>query len=360
MSSCVTPLVACIVGLATATGACSRDSPPTRAALPSTKGSAVATATGSTATTATAASAPTAAASIASDEPADAGCGLSPLAARRPAPKRLIAIGDVHGDLGAARAALRAGGAIDERDAWIGGDLVVVQVGDVLDRGDDEQAIFDLFEKLEGQAAKAGGALVWLLGNHELMNAARDFRYVTPGAMRDFDDAPGVDPATGPADAPAEQRGRIAALAPGGVYAKVMAEQNVWAIVGDTLFAHAGMAGPWTTQLGLANRSARCWLAGKGGAEPPPVFTDDEGPMWTRVWGGDEVDCDAFKAALGKLGVARMVVGHTVQASGANSKCDGALWRIDVGLSKYYGENPIQVLEIAGGTAKVVDGTRLP
>jgi hypothetical protein len=335
---------------------CSRESPPTRAALPSSKGSA-ATSAGASSASGTPTAAPVA---PATDEPADAGCGLSTIAARRPAPKRLIAIGDVHGDLGAARAALRAGGAIDEQDAWIGGDLVVVQVGDVLDRGDDEQAIFDLFEKLEREAAAAGGALVWLLGNHELMNAALDFRYVTPGARTDFDDAPGVDPKAGPADAPPELRGRIAALAPGGAYAKVMAEQNVWTIVGDTLFAHAGMAGPWTTQLGLANRSARCWLAGKGEAAPPPVFTDDEGPLWTRVWGGDEVDCDAFKAALGKLGVARMVVGHTVQASGANSKCDGALWRIDVGLSKFYGDNPIQVLEIAGDRAQVVTGKRAP
>lgn len=362
--------VACVAVALALTGgpACSRDSPPTRAALPSSKGSAAASGSagaGSASTTPAAApppSSPAAAAPTASatDEPADAGCGLSAIAARRPAPKRLIAIGDVHGDLNAARAALRAGGAIDAKDTWVGGDLVVVQVGDVLDRGDDEQAIFDLFEKLERQAAAAGGALLWLLGNHELMNAALDFRYVTPGARRDFDDAPGVDPKAGPADAPADLRGRIAALAPGGVYAKVMAEQNVWTIVGDTLFAHAGMTGPWTTQLGLANRSARCWLAGKGEATPPPVFTDDEGPLWTRVWGGDDVDCDAFKAALGKLGVARMVVGHTVQAAGANSKCDGALWRIDVGLSKHYGDNPIQVLEIAGDQAKVVTGPRTP
>jgi hypothetical protein len=114
---------------------------------------------------------------------------LSPLPAKRPAAKRVVAIGDLHGDLAATRSAFKAGALIDDKDAWIGKDTVVVQLGDILDRGDDEQAILDLIFKLEGEAKAAGGELVMLLGNHELMNAAGDFRYVTPGAMKDFDDA---------------------------------------------------------------------------------------------------------------------------------------------------------------------------
>ena len=82
-------------------------------------------------------------------------CSLSPLPAKRPAAKRVVAIGDLHGDLAAARSALKAGGLIDDKDAWTGKDTVVVQTGDILDRGDDEQAILDLMFKLEGEA-KAG------------------------------------------------------------------------------------------------------------------------------------------------------------------------------------------------------------
>jgi hypothetical protein len=58
-----------------------------------------------------------------------------------------------------------------------------------------------------------------------------------------------------------------------------------------------------------------------------------------------------------KLGVKRMVVGHTVQDQGINAACDGTVWRIDVGLSKAYG-GPIQVLEIVDGVPKVLTGTR--
>jgi hypothetical protein len=274
-------------------------------------------------------------------------------------PKRLVAIGDLHGDLGAARGALRAAGAIDERDRWIGGELVVVQTGDVLDRGDDEQAILDLLERLEREAQAAGGAVIALIGNHELMNAAGDFRYVTPGALRDFDDAPGVD-GSRYAQAPVAMRGRIAALGPGGAYARRIAGNGVVAIVGDAVFSHAGVLGDWATQVDEVNRSARCWLDGQAGSieEVPPVLASDTSPVWTRAFGLGDADCAAAKTALAALGAKRMVVGHTVQAGGINEVCDGAVWRIDVGLSKAYG-GPIQVLELSPDKPpKVLAGTR--
>jgi hypothetical protein len=46
---------------------------------------------------------------------------------------RIVAFGDVHGDLEATRSALRLARAIDEEDRWIGGELIVVQTGDQLD-----------------------------------------------------------------------------------------------------------------------------------------------------------------------------------------------------------------------------------
>lgn len=45
-----------------------------------------------------------------------------------PAVPRLVAIGDVHGDIEKTRRAFRLAGATDENDRWVGGQLVVVQV----------------------------------------------------------------------------------------------------------------------------------------------------------------------------------------------------------------------------------------
>lgn len=286
-------------------------------------------------------------------------CVLSEVPVRYPAPARLVAIGDLHGDLAATRAALVLAGAIDATDRWIGGALVVVQTGDILDRGDDEQAILDFLAALEPQARAAGGALILLNGNHELMNAAGDFRYVTPGGFSDFDDVRGLDLAPWKA-APERVRARIAALAPGGVYAKRLGQHNVIAIVGDTVFSHAGVLGPWVTQIDEANRSARCWLDGQAGdlRAAPPVMTDQDGPVWTRAIGGDPADCTAAAHALHALGAARLVVGHTVQQRGVTSACDDTVWRIDVGLARHYG-GPLEVLELVpGAPPRVLRGAR--
>ena len=50
-------------------------------------------------------------------------------------------VGDIHGDLRKAIASLEAAQVLQEQDGqvrWAGGDTVVVQLGDVLDRGDSE------------------------------------------------------------------------------------------------------------------------------------------------------------------------------------------------------------------------------
>jgi len=290
-----------------------------------------------------------------SPSPPPTGCSIAALPLRLPAPKRLVAIGDLHGDLGATRAALRAAGAIDERDRWAGGDLVVVQTGDVLDRGDDERAILDLVARLEGEARAAGGAFVLLLGNHELMNGAGDFRYATPAGAHDFDGA--ADASSVPSKIPADARSRFAALGAGGTYARRLAAHAVIAIVGDTVFSHAGVLGGWAARVDEVNQSARCWMDGQTPG-PPAALTSDDSPVWTRAAGGDGVDCAAVRAALGALHAQRMVIGHTVQPGGITSACKGAVWRIDVGLARAYG-GPIQVLELAAGAPpRIVIGTR--
>ena len=271
-----------------------------------------------------------------------------------PAPERLVAIGDLHGDLDHARRALMLAGAIDAQNRWIGGRLVVVQTGDEIDRGDDDRAILDLVEDLKRQAAAAGGALVALLGNHEIMNASLDFRYVTAGGFAAFPAHPGDDLAIA-ATAPQEQRGRITAFAPGGPYATLLARRPLFARVGDSVFVHGGVL-PKHLAYGLdrMNDQVDDWLLGKH-HEPPSSVTAEDGPVWTRVYSTEDADagCSDVTRVLERLGAKRMVVGHTVQHRGVNDTCAGAVWRIDVGLAHYFG-GPIEALEIEGDSVRIL------
>jgi len=275
--------------------------------------------------------------------------GLADTPTRLPAAARVVAMGDWHGDLAAARRALRLAGAIDAQDRWIGGDLVVVQTGDQLDRGDQEQAILDLLDRLAAEAAAAGGAVHALLGNHELMNVAGDFRYVTAGGWADFADAGiAVDPADSSLAAlPAAQRPRAAAFAPGGPYARRLARRNVALIVGRDVFVHGGLL-PAHVAYGLErlNRETRAWLRGEG--PEPAIFRERDDPVWARHYSDapDSSDCALLDAVLAALDCERMFVGHTVQDAGITARCGGRVWCLDTGAAAHYG-GQVQVLEIA-------------
>jgi hypothetical protein len=260
---------------------------------------------------------------------------LSQRLARAPA-ELVVAIGDLHGDLAATRRALRLAGAIDESDRWIGGKLVVVQTGDVLDRGDDDKTVLELLERLQTEAAHAGGELLLLNGNHELMNVAADLRYVTPASLAAF----------------SSEGGRAAAFAPGSRYARQLAEHPLLVKVGSTLFVHGGIL-PSHVSYGLdrMNDEVVAWMRGEL-PEPPQVVMVADGLIWTRLYSSPPEACESLRKTLDALGARRMVVGHTVQAAGINPGCGGLVWRIDVGLSAFYGGST-EVLEIRGDVLTV-------
>lgn len=271
-----------------------------------------------------------------------------------PAAKRVVAIGDVHGDIAATRKALQLAGAIDEADNWIGGALVVVQVGDQLDRGDDEKDILLLLDALADKAHAAGGALYTLNGNHETMNVSLNFNYVTPGGWADFADTPLVpDDALLQNHLPA-QRGRVSAFRPGGIYARLLGRHNTVQQVGDTVFVHGGLLPKHVSYgVGKINSELQAWMRGE--AKRPEITTGEDSPVWSRHYSQnpDAADCQLAKDALAALGAERMVVAHTVQAQGINSACGGLVWRIDVGMAKHYG-GKAQVLVIEGDAVSIV------
>ena len=91
-------------------------------------------------------------------------------------PACVVAIGDVHGDFDDFATILQRAGLIDAQHHWTGDQTTLVQVGDLLDRGPKPREVMDLLISLEKEAPKAGGRVVSLLGNHEMMNIMGDLR----------------------------------------------------------------------------------------------------------------------------------------------------------------------------------------
>lgn len=275
---------------------------------------------------------------------------------RHAAPSRVVAIGDLHGDFTATLKAFQLAGAVDESGKWVGKELVVVQTGDQLDRGDDEAKILSFLKRLKGEANEAGGAVLVLNGNHETMNVMGDFRYVTPAGLTDF--AEWTNPASPfGAQAPDPYKTRASAFLPGGAAALELSQQPLVLMVGKTVFAHGGVL-PAHVDFGIdkLNAESQAWMQGKR-PRPPELVIDPEGPVWTRLYGSPQpgaAACQVLEKTLSLLGAERMVVGHTVQQGGMSGACQDRVYRIDVGLAHYYGDRPVQVLQIEGSATRIL------
>jgi len=90
------------------------------------------------------------------------------------AQSRVVAVGDAHAHYQPLEAILKRTGLIDAQAHWAGGDAVLVQLGDLMDRGTQSRQCMDLMMKLESEAPQAKGRVIVVLGNHEVINLIGD------------------------------------------------------------------------------------------------------------------------------------------------------------------------------------------
>jgi hypothetical protein len=315
--------------------------------------------------------------------------------------ERVVAVADVHGAYDRFVAILRAAGLVDRDARWSGGRAVFVQTGDVLDRGPDSRRALDLIRRLEREASRAGGRVISLIGNHEVMRMVGDLRYVSDGEYAAFrtseseglrdryfgilaDDIAARAKRDGqPFDRPAfrskflEQTplGAIEmqlAFGPKGDYGRWLRERDTMIRINDVVFIHGGVS-PSVAALGCeqVNATVRKELATVGaGLDPEGVkallATQEDGPLWYRGLAlNDEAEFGgAVDAILRALGARAMVTGHTVTASGRPLfRFGNRVVLLDTGLvgAPFFPDGRASALELLDGrlTAIYEDGRQV-
>lgn len=91
---------------------------------------------------------------------------------------RIFAISDLEGEYAHATQLLRAAKVLDQQNHWAWGTGHLVLAGDLVDRGTQVTEVLWLIYRLEQEAARAGGAVHYILGNHDAMLLYGDHRYV--------------------------------------------------------------------------------------------------------------------------------------------------------------------------------------
>jgi hypothetical protein len=299
--------------------------------------------------------------------------------------ERVVAVGDVHGDYAAFVSVLRASGLIDARERWIGGKAHLVQTGDVVDRGGDSRKALDLLMSLEKQAARAGGRVHALIGNHEAMNLYGDLRYTTAGEFAAFKTGQSAEvrsafweqEAKALASPPSEAvRQKWEAghplgwfehrmeFGPKGKYGKWIRSHLTVVKINDSIYLHGGIsprfAGLSPDQI---NEAVGKELDDFSLINDKSAVTAEDGPLWYRGLSqdsGSAADPAHVERVLAAYGVNRIVVAHTPTPGAILPRYGGRVVVIDVGLSAYYGGHPVCLVQEGKTTYAVHRGTKIP
>jgi len=319
-----------------------------------------------------------------------------------PKVRRIIVIGDIHGDYNMMINSLKIGKLIDDNDNWIGEDTYVVQVGDQIDRcrpngeacdkqlidgdKDDDFKILKYFTDLHNKAKQYNGAVISLLGNHELMNIDGNLNYVSMAGL-------GLLGTDNPDSYFKSKDDRINKFSRGNEISNFLAcTRYIAIIIGSNLFAHAGIVSKIASEYNLRsiNQIMTLFLLSKfdkeqyiyesekkyflNDATADDIFYNSNySPLWNRIYGymgyfyenndtsvynnEEEIkkECSKHLNILKEIyKVDKIYVGHTPMLNnGITSVCNGKVWLTDYGASHAFDKmkdtnkiNYVSVLEI--------------
>jgi hypothetical protein len=257
--------------------------------------------------------------------------------------KRIIVIGDVHGDIRRFKNILVNANIINNDLEWIADppETIIVQLGDQIDSlnrtatedwevlKDYEMIYFTDYLNLIARAK--GGYCISLIGNHELMNVIGDFSYVSENSNSDI---------------------RQKLFKPKGSLALILAKRPLIFKIGDLIFCHAKLDIEHLNILKKHNKDIfyinQIW---QKYLENEKINIEDKeiinsiiiGPAGL-LWNRKENDKNLTSLLFKELEVIYMFLGHTsydkIQLK------DNQIWYCDTGISRAFGKSTYQYLDI--------------
>jgi hypothetical protein len=245
----------------------------------------------------------------------------------KPVPARIVALGDVHGDIVGLSCILHDRGLIDKKGRWTGGRTHLVLNGDLVG-GRNARLLLQLVMRLGEEAAATGGAVHPLLGNHDIQVFFKEYQNREGKTMFLKHKVDG-----------SKAKSIRDAFMGETAFAQWLRERNALIRIGPTIFAHAGLnVWGFKHHPERMNATIRAWIrywqgvgckpdprtqwaaTGSGADWAPP----SAGPLWTRSYRvvekkqkastqkkkGSAPDAEELSKLLKKYRALRLVIGH--------------------------------------------------
>jgi hypothetical protein len=256
----------------------------------------------------------------------------------------IFVVADTHGEFASLVRMLQAHRVIDSQLDWSFGRGRLVVLGDVFDRGPNHTEILWLLYALEAEAAKAGGGVDLVLGNHETMVMMGDLRYLNPRYVETARIL-GVD--------------YYRLFDSGSVLGQWLRSRPAILRINRQLFLHAGIS-PALVQRKLSfsdiNTTIRKTLEGsltEPEREDARLLMTTDGPLWYRGFFAGHKDfttatAQDVSAALKHFEVDRIFIGHTIVPT-ITPLFDGRVVALNVAANETAATGGFEGLLLRGG-----------